>query len=145
MRVRTAALDDIAEIEVIEATGAANPWSARSLRNTLNLPTTRAFVAELGTMAVGYALASVVADEGELLNLTVHPNFRREGLGQALVKRCQAIWLDEGVSTAFLEVRADNVAARRLYESLGWQEAGRRVGYYDRAMDAIVMNWTAKC
>ena len=145
MRLRPAIMADLQQIRAIERAGAANPWTAQSLADTLNLATSRAIVAELHGSLVGYALASVAADEGELLNLTVHPEFRRKGIGGALVQRCQEIWQREGVTTAFLEVRADNNGARHLYQSLGWREAGRRVGYYDRAMDAIVMNWTVKC
>jgi ribosomal-protein-alanine N-acetyltransferase len=73
--------------------------------------------------------------ECEILNLAVSPDFRRLGIGRALVS-----WLLAGFSGAiFLEVRASNAGAVRLYKSLGFQEVGLRSGYYDEPPEAAIV------
>jgi ribosomal-protein-alanine N-acetyltransferase len=68
----------------------------------------------------------------------VHPDGRRQGWGRALVAGATAAWRALGVSEGFLEVRSDNVAARRLYEEAGWSESGRRRSYYGPGEDAVI-------
>ena len=90
-----------------------------------------------------FAVCRQVLDETELLMLATHPEHRRQGLAASLC----AAWLDkaqsQGATRAFLEVASDNLAARALYEALGFEEAGRRKAYYTRksmpAADALTM------
>jgi len=97
----------------------------------------------LVTHAKGFALGRVVADEAKLLTLAVSPEARRQGVGSRLVRGFEAQALAEGAATAFLEVAADNRAARALYRHLGYRESGRRKGYYRTAagqpVDAVLM------
>jgi ribosomal-protein-alanine N-acetyltransferase len=84
-------------------------------------------------------LASAVADEGEILTLTVHPDQRRRGHARALLGAIADTWRARGVTTAWLEVRRDNASARHLYTATGWTEEGVRAGYYGDGCDAIVL------
>jgi len=68
--------------------------------------------------------------EAEILTFAVDPDFRRQGHGRKLLTAVFALLRDAGVESAFLEVRADNHAARALYGSAGFVEAGRRTGYH---------------
>lgn len=114
------------------------PWTAAEFNALLVSPGT--FV--VGA-AHGFALGRVVADEAELLTLAVAPEARRQGIGSALVREFGTQALCRGARTAFLEVAADNAAARALYKRLGYRESGRRKHYYRTAagvpVDAIVM------
>ncbi|MCV3272228.1 GNAT family N-acetyltransferase [Roseobacter sinensis] len=88
----------------------------------------------------GFALIRTVADESELLTLAVHPDHRRQNIADALVTD----WLKTvKASIAFLEVAADNEAARALYSKHGFAESGRRQAYYRRdgaaPVDAVLM------
>lgn len=86
----------------------------------------------------GFAASRRVAEgESELLNLAVDPAFRRRGIARRLIGA-----LTSGhPGTLWLEVRESNLGARKLYESLGFCEAGRRPGYYpDSGEAALVMN-----
>jgi ribosomal-protein-alanine N-acetyltransferase len=75
------------------------------------------------------------SEESEILNLAVSPDFRRLGIGRALV-----ISLLESLrGPTFLEVRASNPAAISLYKSLGFQEVGRRPGYYETPPEAAIV------
>ena len=80
-----------------------------------------------------------VTDEVHLLNVAVHQARRGGGVGRTLVEAV----IDEGratrARTMFLEVRAGNIAARRLYRQLGFRDLGVRRGYYGPGQDAIVM------
>ena len=89
---------------------------------------------------LGYAIAHRAADEAEILNVGVAPAHRRQGVGRALVEQLLAALRDAGARVVYLEVRASNVIARRLYESMGFQEVARRARYYRRPVeDAVIL------
>jgi ribosomal-protein-alanine N-acetyltransferase len=76
--------------------------------------------------------------EREILFIAIDPAFRRRGIAKRLLQN----ELDGSRGTWFLEVRASNLAATRLYESLGFQTVGRREDYYlDPPEPAIVMRF----
>lgn len=120
------------------------PWDAASLSALLASP---------GVFAVeepdGFILIRVVADEAEILTLAVRPAARRSGVGGRLVEAAVVRAAALGAERMFLEVAADNVAARALYTRMGFAEAGRRRGYYARSdgshEDALILalNFTA--
>lgn len=93
----------------------------------------------------GFALISVAGDEAELLTLAVAPEARRKGRGRALTEAAMGAARASGAAEMFLEVAADNTAARALYEALGFGQVGARKGYYRRAdgrMDAMILRRT---
>jgi ribosomal-protein-alanine N-acetyltransferase len=109
-----------------------------------------AFVDLLGQAGVvlegdddGFILVRAVADEAEILTLAVRPAARRNGLGSRLVEAGRARATELGATRMFLEVAEDNAPARALYESLGFEAAGRRRRYYPRpdgpAADALIL------
>ncbi len=89
------------------------------------------------------ALFRRAGDEAELLTLAVAPEARRAGVAASLLARGEAALARAGVAEVFLEVAADNVAARALYARAGYAEAGVRRGYYrapdGTARDALVL------
>ena len=97
---------------------------------------------EDGTVA-GYVVAHHAADQGEILNLGIASPHRRQGLGSALVEQVLTTLGAMGVSAVFLEVRESNVAARRLYERLGFRQVGRRAKYYRQPTEDAVLLRTA--
>ena len=93
-----------------------------------------------GGDVVGYAIAHAAADEGEILNLGVAAAHRRCGVGRQLVRAMMAALAARGVRVVYLEVRESNVAARGLYDRLGFRELGRRSRYYRHPVeDAILL------
>ncbi len=94
-----------------------------------------------GEMAA-FAITQIILDEATLFNIAVDPAFQRRGLGRALLEQVIDEVEKRGVVTLWLEVRASNVAALALYESLGFNEATIRRDYYptaDGREDAIIM------
>ncbi len=88
----------------------------------------------------GYAAGTVVADEGEVLNLAVAPAFRRRGVARLLLTALLDALHARGAQSLFLEVRASNAAALALYRAFGFRELGRRIAYYRAPReDAITM------
>lgn len=88
----------------------------------------------------GYVVARHAAGEGEILNLGVAPAHQRRRLGRALVRHTLAMLGAHGVQGVFLEVRESNVAARQLYQGVGFKEVGRRPRYYRRPPeDALIL------
>jgi len=88
---------------------------------------------------VGFLMARRVGLEWELENIAVAPTARRKGVGKRLIGALLAAARETNGESVFLEVRELNVAARKLYESAGFQQVGRRKSYYaDPAEDAIL-------
>ena len=89
---------------------------------------------------VGFAVAVVVAGEGEIESIAVAPGWQRRGIGMALLRELQRALEAEGALAIVLEVRETNRAAASLYAQAGFREVGRREGYYrDPVEDAVVM------
>jgi ribosomal-protein-alanine N-acetyltransferase len=84
-------------------------------------------------------VAQYAADEGEILNLGVASPYRRRGIGRALVQSVLAALAGRDVDAVYLEVRESNAGARRLYETLGFREVGRRASYYRRPIEDAVL------
>jgi ribosomal-protein-alanine N-acetyltransferase len=121
-------------------------WSRESLARLLATPGALAFLAVTGDEAaaepVGFLLARAAGGECEIISLGVVPAARRQGAARALLAATLAAAASAGARNCFLEVAADNAAARALYLGFGFREVGRRPGYYRNsggAADAVVM------
>lgn len=141
-RIRPARAADVPEIHAIEVAVFGDPWSARDFHECVaaHVPF---FVAVEDGAVTGYVVAHGVAEEGEILNLGVAAAHRRKGAARALVERALAALAARGATAVFLEVRESNLAARRLYEQLGFCQVGRRPRYYRRPTEDAVLLRTA--
>lgn len=86
----------------------------------------------------GFIVWRATLDEAEIITIGVHPDARRGGIAAAMLGIMVADLKKRGVKHIFLEVAADNVAARALYEQDGFVQIGVRPKYYD-GIDAIMM------
>ncbi|KFC07426.1 ribosomal protein S18p-alanine acetyltransferase [Trabulsiella guamensis ATCC 49490] len=125
----------------IEKRAHAFPWSEKTFASNQG---DRYFNLKLETEneIAAFAITQVVLDEATLFNIAVDPAYQRRGLGRALLEYLIDALEKRGVVTLWLEVRASNVAAIALYESLGFNEATIRKNYYPTAEgreDAIIM------
>ena len=132
MTVRGATADDVAAIAAIqEASPEASQWDPASYLDY------ECSVAAGGGRVLGFLVVrQIAADEREILNLAVDPSERRHGVARKLLenelRRVKTRW--------FLEVRASNSSAIKLYESAGFRKGGRRESYYSNpAETGIVM------
>jgi ribosomal-protein-alanine N-acetyltransferase len=110
-------------------------WDAASFVRSLSHPGSTAFLARIGAPpeTVGFILGQLAADEAEILTLGVHNGHQRRGIGRQLVEALGRAAKKAEVRRLHLEVGQSNAAALGLYKGLGFQEVGRRQGYYARA------------
>ena len=120
---------DVPEVVDIEGASYQFPWSEGIFRDCLRVGYVCRVVTQ-GRAVVAYGVMSVGAGEAHILNLCVEQACRCRGVGRklllCLLERAGAA----GMGEAFLEVRPSNFAAIRLYQSLGFEQAGTRRGYY---------------
>ncbi len=121
----------------------ADPWSEALFREALDNPAVAILLAQgEGGAVLGYAVLSAVLDEGNLDDIAVHPEHRRQGVADALLGALTDFGR-EHLSALMLEVRASNAPAVALYEKHGFAAVGRRKNYYDAPReDAILMTLT---
>jgi len=147
--VERVAPSDIAVIAEIERRSFSDPWSARSFEDLLAhsrmyFACVRETPGHAASKALGYVVAWFAGGQGEIANLAIDPAARGRGLGSALLDAALDEARRHGVDEVFLEVRCSNARARRLYESRGFAEVGRRRRYYRRPVeDAVILRWTA--
>lgn len=89
-----------------------------------------------------YMAFSLIADEMEILNLAVHPDFRRQGLGALLLDASFKTCRDNNIKKSFLDVKVSNVPALALYRKYGYKQIGVRKKYYpDTKEDALLFRY----
>jgi len=116
------------------ASFAEEKWSARQIEESLSLSSTEAWVALDGSTVIGLLLCQTSGQETEILTFCVAPAHRRQGLAKRLLA---PILARPNGTILHLEVAADNDPARRLYESVGFLEAGKRPNYYKRGEKSV--------
>lgn len=132
----------MAAITALERLCNPMPWTMEALRPFVSGK--GSWVAEtVGTEEpVAYLCLQLLEDEAEILIFGVHPEVRRQGIGQALLEHMRQILETSGCRAIFLEVRKSNVAAISLYQRFGFRETGMRKSYYaDNGEDALVMRY----
>lgn len=132
--------EDLPEVAAIAARSFAEPWPEESFRAELGSAISHAIVLECANEIAGFMIYWLVADECEIANVTVKEGHRRRGLGRRLLNYALQQARQNRCTAAYLEVRRSNLAAQRLYTSLGFAVRGVRPGYYVRdGEDAVVM------
>jgi len=123
------ALMEVMRVSFDPAYGEA--WSALQLVGTLGLDASFARRAlDQAGRTIGFTLCRTAGPEVELLLVAVVPQERGQGLGRMLIENVVADTAHRGAKDLYLEVRENNLVARRLYQSLGFTEVGHRADYY---------------
>lgn len=142
-QIRDATDRDLPRIVEIERLAFSAPWSLNSFQRELTLPFSRLTVSTAGgrnSAAIsGFLCRWIVADECHVLNIAVHPDFRRAGIGAELLGVAIAEARAKDAKIITLEVRRSNLAARCLYRKYAFEERRLRKHYYGPGEDAIVM------
>lgn len=130
-------LDQIAELEKICF---SDPWSIPMLEPELSNPLSLWLVMVEQEQVIGYVGSQAVLDAADMMNIAVHPAYRRQGIAERLVEELVAQLKQKGIYSLALEVRASNAPAISLYEKLEFKQVGRRPGYYRNPKeDAYIM------
>ena len=130
----------VAPIAELEKLCFSDPWSENSIRYELTNPLSFWLVAVEEDRVAGYVGSQSVLDEADMMNIAVHPDFRRRGVAQHLVEGLVAGLKEKDVRCLTLEVRASNAPAIALYQKLGFVQVGRRPNYYRNPKeDALIL------
>ena len=146
--IREMTLDDLPVVLQIDSLSFTLPWPERSYRFELTRnPAAHLLVAELDAVhppfVIGFAGCWLIADEVHVSTLAVHPDHRRQGIGEKLLLAVLKWALGMGADIATLEVRVSNHAAVNMYSKHGFVVEDRKVNYYrDNNEDALLMALT---
>jgi len=143
IHIRNATGRDLPRIIEIERLAFPAPWTLASFERELTLPFSRIMLAipearDSGTF-VGFLCRWLIADECHILNIAVHPESRRLGIGGVLMTEAINEAKSTGTNVVTLEVRRSNLAARQLYRKFEFEERRLRRHYYGPGEDAIIM------
>ena len=140
MRIAHMTAEHVLQVAALEKVCFSDPWSENSVASELENPLSCWLVALDGETVAGYVGSQTVMDETDMMNIAVHPDFRRQGVARALILALIGELKKRGSRCLTLEVRASNDPARALYESLGFAHVGTRRNYYQNPKeDALIL------
>jgi len=132
--------DDIPSVLGIEEISFAAPWSEKDFLNELYNKSALTKVAAFEDNIIGYICINYHLHESQILNLAVHPDFRRRGVATILMDNAIGELKKRGCVFVYLKVRLSNAGAQKFYELLGFEVKSIRKKYYDNPdEDALVM------
>ena len=140
-RLRDMTVRDLPGVMAVERGIYTHPWSENIFRDCLRVGYFCRVYEDDGAI-LGYGVMSVGVDECHILNIGIHPDHQRQGLGGHLLGEMLATAQRHRARMAFLEVRVSNEAAQRLYEKAGFHLLGKRRNYYPAANgreDALIL------
>lgn len=140
MRIAHMTAEHVPQVAALEKVSFSDPWSEKSVASELENSLSCWLVALDGETVAGYVGSQTVMDETDMMNVAVHPDFRRQGVARALILALIGELKKRGSRCLTLEVRASNDPARALYESLGFAHVGTRRNYYQNPKeDALIL------
>ena len=137
-KMTEADLDQVAELASLVFSA---PWSRQGFADALPAENACFLVAEKSGEVAGYCGVYLAADEAEIINVAVKPEFQRQHIADRLMEAMLEEGKRRGICRFFLEVRVSNLAAIGLYEKYGFKKQGIRKDFYKEIHeDAYVMN-----
>jgi len=135
--------EDLTAVEALQATAFSRHWGAGSFQWELeHSRVARVFVMRApGREVIAYCACWLFADELHINSLAVAEGWRRRGLARRLLVQVARLARAEGATSATLEVRESNRAARALYEGLGFRVEGVRRDYYQAPREDAIILW----
>lgn len=139
MNIRKAAAGDASALAALAALQpSAAQWTEADFQSELALDCAFIWCAELDGICVGFVAARAAAGQGEILNVAVHPQYTRRGIGRQLLAHALAELHVYGTMQISLEAAEHNAAANRLYEQAGFHRCVRRKNFYGVGRDAWI-------
>ena len=130
MKIELMTADHVPQIAELEKICFNDPWSEKSIASELDNRLSLWLVAMDGDRVTGYVGSQSVLGETDMMNIAVHPDFRRRGIAEELVMKLVEELKVRGNHSLMLEVRASNEPARKLYDKMGFRQVGLRKNYY---------------
>ena len=140
--IRKMTVQDVPAVSQIDRLSFSMPWPEHSFQyEVAENRVARCFVAETDDHRIAAMIVSwIIVDEMHIATIATHPEFRRQGIGERILRDALLDGRDSGAHLAFLEVRASNDAAQAMYRKFGFRISGKRPRYYkDNNEDAVLM------
>ncbi len=139
--VRELKVEDSAAVAEMEQQIFSDPWSEKSVMETVQQKQSVCFAAEKAGHLLGYLLAYHAADEAEIARIAVQKEARRQGAAGKLMQALEHYCEEHKMEKLLLDVRESNEAARSFYTKNGFVEDGIRQGFYTNpSEDAVLMS-----
>ena len=140
MLIRPMTAADLPAVAELDQLSFSQPWPPAAFEVELTNINSRCWVTEVDARVVAAIVLWRVLDEAHIATIAVHPGFRRQGIGRALLRASMDAAYAEGARIYHLEVRAGNLAAQEMYADFGYEVVGRRPKYYqDNGEDALLL------
>lgn len=140
MKIEKMTAEQLEEVAQLEKNCFVHPWSRQSLESELANENSLFLTAIDDNKVVGYIGMNVVIDEGYIFNVAVDENYRKRGIGSALISELVTFGKKNNLCFLTLEVRESNENARSLYSKFGFIKVGERKNYYKEPVeDAVLM------
>ncbi|MBR3642507.1 MAG: ribosomal protein S18-alanine N-acetyltransferase [Lachnospiraceae bacterium] len=133
--------EDVPAVSAIEEATFSMPWKPDDFREMIRRDNMTYLVVETDGKIVGGAGMRNILGDGEITNVAILAEYRRQGLGKRLLVELLKTGKELGADAFTLEVRAGNEAAIRLYESLGFVSEGVRPDFYERPREDALIMW----
>ena len=140
MTIEKMQIQHVSQVAALEKQCFSDPWSEKSIASELVNDLAFWLVALEGETVAGYVGSQTVMGESDMMNIAVHPDFRRQGIAEALVETLITELREQGSRCLTLEVRSSNDPAKQLYQKLGFIQIGKRPNYYfNPREDALIL------
>ena len=140
IEIRKMESGDVSGIAELEKLCFNDPWSENSISSELDNKLSLWLVAIESGCVVGYVGSQTVLGETDMMNIAIHPDYRKRGIAASLITELIDALGKRGSHSLMLEVRASNLPAILLYQKLGFCEVGRRRNYYRNPKeDALIL------
>lgn len=116
-------------------------WNMESIERELSNKLAKYFVALDGDKVIGFIGMWIILDEGDITNIAVHPNYRKQGIGNLLINRLVSLCKESNINSLTLEVREGNIPAQNLYKKHKFKEEGLRKNFYDNPKENAIIMW----
>lgn len=141
LNARQMTLGDLDQVLKIEQGSYGVPWSRNMFIEEISSSVGRQLVFHLEKNIVGYVCYWDVIDECHVLNIAVHPNYRRRGIATAILRILEVACRAQHITRILLDVGRQNHVARALYKKCGFKTVGFRKNYYtELGDDALLMD-----
>ncbi len=141
MNMRAMNAADIPAVLEIDQLSFSQPWPPDAFNQELQNGNAHCSIAEIEGRVVAVLVIWRVLDEAHIATIAVHPDCRQHGIGKALLQAGMQDALADGARMYYLEVRAGNLWAQKMYTDLGFKVVNRRLKYYkNNGEDALLMS-----
>lgn len=132
---------DLEQVCAIETLCFSVPWSRAVFQDSFSRAEYMYFVAVSEGQIAGYCGLLRIGEEGDVVNVAVHPDRRKRGIGRSMLEVLLQAGRENGISAFTLEVRVSNTAAIHMYEKAGFVPVGVRRGYYEKPQEDALIMW----